>query len=256
MEQQQTLADRVEPFSKSRHGALRIVPGKVEAISAANRMIPLVASEFLKAAVQYPILFTKNAATGKFLPVALLGFEEEENLFWRDGGWDGLYVPLNVARQPFFLAPKEGAGADDFLLCIDHGSPCLDRTAGEPLFDATGEASAALLGRQDILRRLVIGERQTRDFIAAMLANDLLTDVALDITFANGDKRRMQGLYSIDEAKLDALDDAALLALRKAGYLPFIYAMIVSLSQIFALIERRNKADERARQWFQPGAGQ
>lgn len=247
-----TLADRIEPLDRKRHGRLRLVPERVAAGGASVRMVPLVVSEFLKAAVQYPVLLTKNAATGRFLPVALFGFEEGENLFWQEETWDGIYLPLNIARLPFFLAPKDEEGGD-YLLCIDRMSDSLDDTEGEPLFGHDGSESELLRARRDMLLRLLEGERHTGAFIAALLEADILIELVLDIKFANGEKCRMQGLYSIDEAKLDALGDDVLLGLRKAGYLPMIYAMIVSVSQIFALIERRNRADARARQWFAPG---
>ena len=61
----------------------------------------------------------------------------------------------------------------------------------------------------------------------------------------------MKGVYSIDEAKLNALKADKLTGLRDKGYLPPIYAMIISLGQIFGLIQRKNQMHERAQQWFQ-----
>lgn len=243
--------DQIQALSKTAHRDLRVVRDKADAISAEQRMIPMVVSEFIKAAAAMPVLLTKNAANGRFLTVALCGFEDGENLFWREGRWDGLYVPLNVARHPFFLGAPEGDG--DYVLCVDAKADCLSRRDGEALFDADGAETAYLRRTQAALRQLAVGERETLAFIDSLLEVGLLSDVALEITFANGEHCRMQGLYTIDEAKLDALPDAALLALRQKGYLPFIYAMIVSVAQIYALIERKNAALAKAQQWFAAG---
>ncbi|RME69166.1 MAG: peptidase [Alphaproteobacteria bacterium] len=251
--------DRITPVSKSRHRHVKVRRDKVDAINAEARMIPIVVSEFMKAATQYPILLTKNARTGKFLCVAMCGFDNGENLFWREGRWDAIYVPLNVVRQPFFLGARDDAGdggGNEFTLCIDNESPCLDKTEGEPLFDDDGNETPYLREMQRRLQQLVIGERQTNILIDKLLEADLLTEVALDIAFANGEKSRVQGLYSIDEEKLDALDNASFLALRADGHLPLIYAMILSVPQIYALIQRKNAVSATAQQWFKPASGQ
>lgn len=220
-------------------------------MAAQSRMIPLVTAEFIKAATEYPILLTKNAATGKFICVALCGFEDGENLFWREGAWDAIYVPFNVARQPFFLGAPENDG--DFVLCIDTKADCLSGDEGELLFGPDGTETAYLRQVQHALRQLALGERETAAFVATMLDAGLLTDVALEIKFANGEQCRVQGLYTIDEAKLDALEGDALLALRAKGYLPLIYAMVVSVGQIYALIQKKNAALAKAREWFAAG---
>ncbi len=36
---------------------------------------------------EYPIFFRKDATTGEFMSVALLGFEKNENLFLDEQGW-------------------------------------------------------------------------------------------------------------------------------------------------------------------------
>lgn len=244
--------DHIKTVSKAAHRDLRIVRAKADGMAAQSRMIPLVTSEFVKAAVQYPILLTKNAATGQFICTALCGFEDGENLFWREGAWDAIYVPLNVARQPFFLGAPE-AGGGDYVLCIDTSADCISHDTGEALFAPDGTESAYLRQMQQALRQLAVGERETAGFIQAVLDYGLLTDVALEIKFADGEQCRVQGLYTIDEAKLDGLSAEALLDLRAKGYLPLIYAMVVSVGQIYALIQRKNAALAKAREWFAAG---
>ena len=69
--------------------------------------------------MQYPIVITKNADSGKFVCVCVFGFEQGENLFWKEGHWDGVYTPLNIARQPFFIGDDTSDTSHHFSVCID-----------------------------------------------------------------------------------------------------------------------------------------
>lgn len=244
---------RITSVHRMHHGNTRVRADRVEAQSATARMIPVVTTEFLKAATQYPIVFTKNAETGKFICVVLCGFEADENLFWRNNEWDAIYVPLNVRRQPFFLGSGENGGADDdggFVLCIDEESACIQDGAGETLFDGQGNETPYLQAMRSILAQLVDGEVRTNRLIERLLKHDLLTELTLKIELGNGESLRVQGLYTIDEAKLEAASADMLVELHGNGDLALIYAMIVSIGQIFGLVQRKNAALAKASQWF------
>src|ERR1700733_16243818 len=94
---------RLVELSRSAHAGLRIRPDRVEASPASQHLIPIVASEFRKAATQYPIVFVKSPETGRFAPYVLTGLDVEENLFWSGTELEVAYVPLNVRRQPFYV---------------------------------------------------------------------------------------------------------------------------------------------------------
>src|SRR5438067_2504606 len=103
------------------HRHVHIDMALVEAAGATLNMVPVVLTEFSKLVVQYPIAFTKDKDTGRFVCVALFGLHDHENLFVDDGQWNAIYVPLQIARQPFFLgnaAEKEGAEAE-YIVCLD-----------------------------------------------------------------------------------------------------------------------------------------
>lgn len=217
------------------HKHLKVDTSLIDAQGAHEKMVPVVVSEFLKLAVQYPIAFTKNAETGQFVCVALLGFEE--NLFWQDNRWQAIYVPLNIQRQPFFIGQENNTP----IICINPESPVLNKNTGEPLFSDAGTASDYLNRMQEILGELIRGEAQTKQFIAALNEYKLIMPMSLDITFANQTEKKVQGLYTIDDAKLSALDKEALFSLHQRGYLQAIYTMISSTSQIYSLIQKKNE---------------
>src|ERR1700761_1233064 len=135
---------RLVELSRSAHAGLRIRPELAEAAAAEAHLVPVVVSEFRKAAIQYPIVFAKHPETGQFGPYVLNGLGLKENLFWSGTELDVAYVPLNVRRQPFYV------GADN-ALCIDLDHPAVDPSGGKALLNPDGSDSAYLKGILSIL---------------------------------------------------------------------------------------------------------
>src|SRR3981189_3933941 len=67
-------------LSRQEHSGLKINPGLAEASGARQHLIPIVVSEFRKAAIQYPIVFAKNPETGPSHPYRPNGFDPGGNL--------------------------------------------------------------------------------------------------------------------------------------------------------------------------------
>jgi len=217
------------------HRKLRVIPERVEAQGKGFSMIPVMLNEFLKLAVQFPIALTKNKETGKFVCIAMFGFQQGENLFFGDE--DTLYTPLNIGRQPFFLGDSDG----QHVICFDSDSDCLDATDGEPLFDSEGGAAPYLQRIQSQLAELLDGESKIQDFVEKLVSLELLQSMRLEIDFVNGESQQINGVYTIDEDKLDALSAEGIAELHSLGYLGYIYAMITSMGQIYALVQKKNK---------------
>ena len=218
------------------HQNMRVDPLKAEAHGANLPMVPVMLSEFLKLAVQYPIVVSKNKDTGQFVCVAMFGFSTNENLFWSSDGWEGIYTPLHVARQPFFLGQDKG----QFLVCFDADSESISDAEGEALFNDDGSESNFLKSKQAVLAELLAGEEKIKSFVDKLLSLNLLKALQLEITFDNGESQRVNGMYAVDEDVFNALDDNILLELKRLEYLRPIYAMIVSMGQIYSLVQKRN----------------
>jgi hypothetical protein len=235
------------------HQGVYVDANKAEEQIADLHMLPVVLSEFQKLVVQLPILFSKNADTGQFVCVTLMGLEEGENLFWQEARFQGIYSPLNVARQPFFVGQDEQTG-DDYVICIDMDNAAVaDKPSAsheQILFDGEGRASDFLLKIQDILAQLIQGEQHSAMFIQQLLKFQLLVPLALDITFENKQSSQIKGLYSIDEDKLQALSAEQLGELNQQGFLQAAYTQLASLGQIYALIDRKNKRNSAVNPWF------
>lgn len=226
--------NRLTALNSTAHRNLRVNQEQVLAQAAQLNMVPVVLGEFLKLCVQYPIVLTKNGATGQFTCVALFGFDQSENLFWTHNRWDALYVPLQISRQPFFL------GAEN-LVCIDTMHPAVKQAEGEAIFDQQGAESAYLQQAKQMLAALLEGEEQTNAFIRKLLALELIRPMRLEIEFANRQKQRVEGLYTVDEERLKIATAATIAELHSLGYLAPIYTMLASLGHIYSLVQRKNR---------------
>lgn len=212
--------------------------------SARLQLIPVVPSEFSFVATQLPLVLTKHEHTGEFGIAALCGFAPGENLLC-GAGWQGLYVPLQLQRQPFFLGHDEQGGAS---ICIDSQSPAVGAstngvlpTGAERLFLDDGSATGYLAHVGELMKDIVAGETQRRALIELLLRFKLVQPLALDVTFANGQSVRLQGLYSVDASALAQLPEPDLLELHRRGVLPAVYAMVHSMSQVYHLIHLKNQ---------------
>src|SRR3981081_3000193 len=187
-------------LSREEHSELKISPDLAEASAARQHLIPIVASEFRKAAIQYPIVFAKNPETGRFAAFVLNGLEPEENLFWSGTKLDVAYVPLNIRRRPFFVGTADASsGASGNVMCIDIESSCVTASGQKSIVDADGSDSPYLKEILPIIRELVEGHNHTTDFINTALSLDLLCPILLEIVLEDGKSLHVEGLYSVDE---------------------------------------------------------
>jgi SapC len=202
-------------------------------------------AEFRSVQAHYPIFFRKAADSGQFQPFAMFGLSDKENLFLDEKGWDATYIPLTVERQPFligFQSGAAGAGAQPTMVVhVDLDSPRISRTEGERLFLEYGGISEHLQRVNAVLGAIHAGIEATPVFIAALLRHELLESFALDVRLADGTDHRVAGFYTINEERLAGLDGVRLEELHRDGHLLPIYMAIASLSNIRALIERKNR---------------
>jgi SapC len=241
---------RLVELSRSEHAGLRIRADLVEATTASQHLIPVVVSEFRKAATQYPLVFAKNPETGRFGSYVLNGLGVEENLFWSGTELNVAYVPLNVRRQPFFVGTDDAPQAPATnVLCIDLDSPCVDASGAKTIVNPDGSDSAYLQEILSILGELVAGKQRTEQFIASLLSLDLLAPIVLEIVLDDGTPLQVQGLYGLDEEKFRQLDAAKITSLWRAGYLDLIYAVMMASGQIFNLIRLKNRRIALSRAW-------
>ncbi|WP_143870299.1 SapC family protein [Catenovulum sediminis] len=235
--------NNIVALNPEHHRDIRIKSELIEQHGSQLHLVPAVLSEFIKLAVHYPIVITKNSQTGQFMCSAMLGLSQGENLFWQADKWNAVYVPLQVRRQPFFVGQEKEEGADKarFVLCIDENSPAISQTEGQALFDDAGEETEFFKNSRSIISEILQGEPLTRDFLTHLERLDLIEAISLDITLANQQQMKINGLYTISQDKLADLDAEQLKQLQTKGYLGPAYCLAHSVAQIYALIDRKNQ---------------
>lgn len=198
---------------------------------------PITVDEFRQVQAHYPIVFQPDGKGG-FLPVALFGLQEGQNVFLRDDGWDpeADYLPLSMRRMPFSI----GVGPeDDLRMLVDMASPRIARGAeGEAVFLPHGGNSELLEEANSVLRSLHEGLQVTHEFVEALVANELLEPFTLDVERPDGSHGRLMGFFTVHEERLAALDAAAVGLLHQAEYLQPIYMALASMSGLTRLIRR------------------
>jgi hypothetical protein len=206
--------------------------------------VSVIPREFPWLLAHYPIFFTKSSETAQFEPAALLGFHPHENLFLKDGKWDAAYVPLQIQREPFSLIPRRGspAGGQGTLdVAIDMNSPQLQAEEGERVFLDDGQPSKYLENITTMLSALVGGTKEAYALTGRLAELNLIESVRIEIEFVDGSNTKLQGLFRISAPALKALPAAQLADLRDREFLEWLYFQMASLSQMPALIARKNQ---------------
>ena len=227
------------------HKNLRVITDRSAEFGDNQWFAPTFAHEFRNLQSHYPIVFTKNPDTGQFQAVALLGFEVDENLFLTEDGWDAMYIPLSIVRQPFLIGfqqnNEDGVTSVEPVISVNMDSPRISETQGEPVFLEHGGNSEYLEQVNSLLKLVHEGHERNQDFVDMLLGMDLLESFVLDVELNDGSEHRMSGFYTINETSLRCLTGDDLVILNNNGYLEAVFMAIASLSNISVLVERKNR---------------
>jgi hypothetical protein len=225
------------------HQQLRVITAHGAAYGDDVMLAPTFAAEFRDLQASYPIVFRQSADAAGFEPVALLGFQQGENLFLDGSTWDAPYVPLMIRRQPFLI----GVNGEELMINIDLDHPRVSSTEGEPVFLPFGGSTEYLQGVEAVLSSIHNGLQSNLAFIAALRALELLEAFVVDIELDDGSQNRLAGFYTINEERLQGLAGADLERLQRAGHLHAIYMVLASVAQFRGLIDRKNRRHALAR---------
>ena len=243
---------KIELLNNVDHKDLRVITERSAVLGDNVWFTPTFPDEFRNLQKHYPIIFTKNAITGQFQAVAMLGFEEGENLFLNESGWDASYIPLSIMRQPFLIgfqeAEKEGAAIKKMVISVDVDNPRVTRPGGEPVFLEHGGNTQYLEQVNSILKLVHEGYERNSAFVEMLLGMDLLESFVLDVELDDGSAHRMSGFYTINEESLAELTGDDLVILNNNRHLEPIYMAIASMSNIPTLVEKRNSLLEKKSQ--------
>jgi hypothetical protein len=146
-------------------------------------------------------------------------------------------VPAFVRRYPF--VPGKGAQGE-LLVCIDEASECFDTIEGEPLFQK-GKPTPQLEHAMKFLAEFHQAATTTELLGKRLQDLGVLRQADSVAQLTDGTQFRLNGLNVVDESKLRALDRDVVQELFVSGGLAVIYAHLMSLGNLGALVDRLSK---------------
>lgn len=205
--------------------------------------LPLSYTEFGAACRDYPIAFVSGDSGKTFLPMAILGLENQQNLFvTQDGSWDAaVYLPAYIRRYPFCMTrvTVEGKEQAERIACVEKRAI---NEKGEALYDAKGESLPVWEERRKLLFEYEADLVRSEEMCRTLVEMELLESFTMQAVPNQGSPVAMAGMHRVAETKLVALSPEQLKALVQKGVLARIYAHLISLSNFGRLLDRRSAA--------------
>jgi hypothetical protein len=238
MSKQLMIYDNIQPLSE-KHAKWSVHIENYAFVESLNS-VPLLATEIPLASTEYPVIFSETAAEGEFIPLAVLGLKNGQNLFLNDDkAITARFVPAFIRRYPFVLGGNKGS--DTMAVCIDEDSKsCVhDGSKGFRLFTDDGQQSESLKTFVEFLKDFQYRSEMTKVFCKHLNDLGLLEPMQANITIKSKTDATLNltGFYVVNREKLKALGDADLLALFKKDGLELIYAHLQSLSNLNKMID-------------------
>jgi hypothetical protein len=234
------------PLSFEKHGKLRLSENLDFTRFKSQHLVPVVFQEFYSLATEFLLVFVRHSESGDFVPVAMMGFNKDKNLYCQTPEWQPAVVPASFKLTPFALTrfDPDTMEAD---IAIDEDSPLLSETVGEPLFDAQGQRTDYLQKRIDRVEAAAKHSMQARALCQYLSEKRLFKNRPLMFQYSEQSPRyEIDGLFTIDEEALEKLSNEEFQELRQRGLLPIIYSHLTSLQQIGRLSRLQAQADQAA----------
>ncbi len=227
------------------HKDVRIITERSAKYGDDTMFVLTFPSEFRDVQTNYPILFHRDEK-GVYYPVALFGFEEGENLYLDDDGWDAGYVPAMIRRQPFMIGfqqtETDGEKGLIRVLSIDMEHPRVSQDEGEALFQPLGGRTEYLESTANLLEAIYEGQEHGKQFVKECYERGLIEEVSFDIALKDGSRNQLLGFSTINEERVQEMSGEALEQFNKKGFLMPLFMMLASLTNIRSLVERKNQA--------------
>ena len=237
--------ERPVPLNRTTHKDLRVKALQNLKFAYNAHSVPLTCAEFPAAARDIPILFA-GPDTANAGPMALLGLRASENLFVDiEGRWSaGVYIPAFVRRYPFVLAEKPaGAEGDDFTVFLDEAYEGFNDKDGDRLFKEDGSETEMLSNAVRFLGEFQQHVVRTKQFMDDLRKHDLLEARNIRLE-RNGNVLNLNGLFVVSEEKLRKLDAETAHKFLNDGTLAWIFAHLLSLSNIDRVGQRLAEREE------------
>ncbi len=236
MTKQLMIYDSVVPLNRNVHRDLSIKQTTSFSFAATSNTVPIVDVEFIKVAMEMPILFAKTG-TG-VAALALVGAQQDKNSFVNeDGTWGGRYVPAFFRRYPFVFAVQEDG--ERLTLCLDEKYEGINSdNKGERMFDADGVETSYTKNVLRFLEEYQATFNRSQAFCDRLMESGLLEDARIDYRFNDGTTGGVTGFMRVSIEKLRDLSDAQIVTMFRTGDLDLIQLHLMSMQQVEPLVAK------------------
>jgi hypothetical protein len=222
------------------HGKLRLDRSAPDYSFARDSVtVALTSGEVPAACMEFPCVMARQP-DGSLSLLAVTGLQAGHNLFVApSGAWLGQYLPATLATWPFRLVRESEEGK--FFVAVQ--AQALNAKVGDPLFNEQGEESPWLL---ELLRHLTdtdAGMQETARQLALLDEAKLLTERTMQAILADGRDVELNGFMTVDEARLQAVDEKTLHQLHTSGALSLAYLHLLSLRRFRHLVARSGQSE-------------
>lgn len=218
-------------------------PDRVPALLAASNAIPITMAEMPRASRDYPIVFGSADGGKSYSVLAVLGLADGENLFvGADGNWDSQsYQPAYLRRYPFCMAvvQQDGKTQDERVVCVEQAA--LDEAEGMMIERPDGSVMSWWNERLRLLQEYEADMLRTRQMCDWVQKLGILESFSAQAVADSGEVLNLAGMYRINEEKLARLNADTLRSLVEKGVMGRLYAQMMSLDRLPALLDRRTK---------------
>ncbi len=234
------------PLLSDKHANLKIVEAGDYSRYKDKHLIPIVAQDFFTLSAEFPLVFVKNNETDEYVPVAIMGLREGQNLYCQTEQWKAQVVPLGFNNAPFAIARADPEG-EQYAVLVEEDSVLLSDSTGEALFTESGERTEYMERRIDSMVNLAQQSINTAAICKFLAEKELFATDRLQLKHRpDAPAYNIDGIYTIKEEALNGLSDEDFLELRGKGLLSMIYAHLASLQQLRRVSQLQYEADKAA----------
>ncbi len=193
-----------------------------------DRFVALGLSEIPKAMLCLPIGFIRTEAS--YLPAVVQGLLPGQNLLVTPSGqWVADYIPVLYRSAPFKLAKNTNG---QYVLCVDHDSGLVsDAAAGFPFFADDKNLSEDVNAVASQLMQFEAERPRSVQICKLLEDNGIIEPWNIQLQ-RDEELQTVEGLYRINELKLNELPAEAMVALRGLGGLMVCYAQLFSMQHM------------------------
>ncbi|MCP5348497.1 MAG: SapC family protein [Gammaproteobacteria bacterium] len=232
------------PLASDKHTGLKVTESGDYRRYKDQNLIPIIVKDFFTLAAEFPLVFVTGQKAGEFVPVAVMGLKQGQNLYCQTERWKAQVVPISFHNAPFSIARVDPQG-DQFVVLIDEESPMLSKTEGEWIFTEEGEKTEYMNRRIDAMMDVTRLTLQTQKVCQLLNNKNLLISHQVQLQHRpDGNRYQIDGIYIINEEALNKLPNEDFLSLRRQGLLPIIYSHLTSLQQLRRISEMQYEADQ------------